>query len=287
MQPIRSGTTLERIVRTGILALLFAGYGAMSFWDYYVRYPHENLEGMVQNLDPVPSEDDYPKINPKVTADDAEAVRQLKNGGQALTPADIESRWADPGIKQGDSTLYFGRAGVAKLQWRLSTLSQVTWIPAKRSDDSLAWQLRIGYPVSILGLLMLIQFVRVLTTRIELTDAGLKLNSQGGLRFGGSPLVPMEAMTALRDPEDGFKNKKRDWVELDYHLADGRSGTVRLNNYAHKAFPDIIDEICRRRGFENPLASEASSSSKPKPPADDAPMEAEQSPSRDADGRAG
>ena len=45
-------------------------------------------------------------------------------------------------------------------------------------------------------------------------------------------------------------------MEVEYSLADGRQGKVSLNDYVHRAFPDIVNEICNRRGFDNPLAKD-------------------------------
>ena len=124
----------------------------------------------------------------------------------------------------------------------------------------------------VLGLLMLVQWIRVVTTRIELTEAGLRINSQGGRAWGGSPLIPFEGMKGLRDPDDRYRKKKSDWVELDYELADGTTGCVRLNIYVHKAFHEVMAVICwrsaasrTRRAPPNPTNRQRSRK-RPRPP---------------------
>ena len=46
MEPIHSGTTLERILRTGLLTLLVLGSAGYFLWDGYVAYPL-GLNGVV------------------------------------------------------------------------------------------------------------------------------------------------------------------------------------------------------------------------------------------------
>ncbi len=106
--------------------------------------------------------------------------------------------------------------------------------------------------VGIVGLILLFQLFRVLNTLVELTDAGLYTNSQGGMRFGGSPLVPIDSITALRTEDF----KKKGTVEVVYKLDNGIEGSFGLNDYVHQAFPRIIGEICTRRGFENPIEAQ-------------------------------
>ena len=46
MEPIHSGTTWERIIRTALLTFLVLGYAAYSLWDGYVAYPSVNVEAV-------------------------------------------------------------------------------------------------------------------------------------------------------------------------------------------------------------------------------------------------
>ena len=138
---------------------------------------------------------------------------------------------------------------MARIVFKNGLVTKVKWFHGREKESDLFTQLLMGCVIGALGLGMILQMIRVVTTRAELTDAGLKVNSQGGTRWGGSPLVPFEAMTGL-GTED---YKKKGWVEVEYRLADGIEGKVSLNDYVHKAFPQIVGEICRRRGFDNPI----------------------------------
>lgn len=247
MDSIRSGTTTERIVRTSILTAVLLGYAAWSFVDAYHVYPRQNVEGLVQNLNPSPDPDTV-AINPKVTR---AAVKSIQPGDAM---SEVQARLGEPNAVQGRVSFYFGPGGMARIPSDGDKVARngSTWRDGDHNDVDLLLQKIIGGGVGVLGLLMLWQFIRVVTTRIELSEAGLKVNSQGGTRFGGSPLVPFEAMTAL----DSRDFKKKGWVEIEYKLADGTAGTVSLNDYVHKAFSRVVTEICRRRGFENPLQTE-------------------------------
>ncbi len=60
-------------------------------------------------------------------------------------------------------------------------------------------------------------------------------------------LVPFEALTEMHAEQYARKG----WVDLDYEV-EGNAGTLRLNDYKIKAFPEIVAETCRRKGFEDP-----------------------------------
>ena len=244
MQTIRSGTTLERIVRTTILTAVLVLYSAWSFWDGYYAWPlRENLPKMLQNL-AVPQPASWELINPAVTKD---AFEGIKKGDAA---ADVDARLGEPVAREQDTVFYFGLGGAAKIILRRDKVTRMEWIDqGLRTEVDLLVQKVIGLITGILGLLMVLQLIRVLITRVELSDAGLKVNSQGGLRFGGSPLVPLEDMTGLGT--DDYDRKG--WVEVEYRLSDGREGTVSLNDYVHKAFPEIVEALCKHHGWEDPV----------------------------------
>ncbi|MHC4235174.1 MAG: hypothetical protein ACYSUQ_08670 [Planctomycetota bacterium] len=250
MDPIRSGTTTERIVRTGILTVVLLTYALWCFWDGYHAWPRKNLEQLVQALTPVPAPENYPEIDPQITGDRVEPLHEQLRTGQLLTEADVQLKLGEPAVREQDKTYYFGSGGMVKVEWRQGRVSKIRWEDkGLKTDGDLLVQKIMGLVIGLLGLAMTAQLIRALMTRAELSDAGLKVNSQGGLRFGGSPLVPFEAMTGLGQQD----YKKKGWVEVEYKLSDGTEGSVSLNDYVHKAFPKIVTEICRRRVFDNPV----------------------------------
>ncbi len=255
MEPIRSGTTTERLIRTLILMVILVGYSALSFKDGYVSYPQKNVDVLKQNL--ASPESANPTINSKITA---EAMNTIKD---ANTLSAIIEQFGQPSVQESTAAFYFGPAGLAKINIIGDRVTGVQWLPGNKTQLDLLFQKLIGLITGILGLLMIAQFFRALSTKTELTDAGLKVSSQGGFRWGGSPPIPFEAMTALETSQ----YKKKGWVEVQYKLSDGTEGSVSLNDYVHKAFPEIVAELCNRKGFENPIRAHKQN---PPPPDDSA-----------------
>ncbi|HUU81958.1 MAG TPA: hypothetical protein VM243_00515 [Phycisphaerae bacterium] len=248
MEPIRSGTTTERVIRTSILTLLFAGYSLWCFWDGYYAYPRHNAETLKENLTPVPQE--APAVNRLVTNAKIQALhKKTAKEKVEVTKAEVLELLGEPAAWEDDMGSFFGPGGLARITFQDDRVRKVRWFPGPKKESDLFTQFLMGCAVGLVGLGMILQWIRAVSTRVQLTDAGLKLNSQGGTRWGGSPLVPFEAMTGLRIED----YKRKGWVVVEYQLTDGREGTVSLNDYVHKAFPEIVAEICRRKGFENPI----------------------------------
>ena len=254
MEPITSGSTTERIVRTSLVTLLAIGAALYCFYDGYVRYPMKNLRRAVQELDPQP-EVLQELIIPEINADTAGTV------STGVFLRDMIARFGEPGwrverisykrdengalTEEIDEIIrqarFFGPAGQIILD--LDPADRVKHVRYERAmlhgETDLFTQKAMGIGVSFVALLLVLQWFRVMVAKAALTNEGIKLTVR--------PLVPFDAMTALRAEHYG----KKGWVDLDYEL-DGRAGTLRLDDYKIKAFPEIIAEICRRKGFEDP-----------------------------------
>jgi hypothetical protein len=230
---------------------MFVAYSAWSFRDGLSAYPKDNRDKLLQNVKDAP--DTPPDINPEVTKERAEALAARVRAEGSIPLDDVTALFGSEATVREAYHYYFGKGGLAIAAVSGSRVANVDWKAGPHTESDLALQLGIGALTGLLGLIMVLQLGRAALTRIELTDQGLKLNSQGGWQFGGSPLIPFEDMIALRDPDNRFREKKSDYVELVYRKPDGTEDSVRLNMYVHKAFPQIIAEICRRKGFDNPL----------------------------------
>lgn len=238
MEPIVSGTTTERIVRTTLLAVLFSVGSAMFFRDGLSAYPRENMEVIVKALG-APLPDPPPVISKKIDASSATLAKPGDLVRDVLAKFDVEPfvHTAD-----GGETLHilFGTGGHVLIRSRSSSISSVDWVAGKHSASSLIVQLAIGAITGVVALIGLIHLVRVVTTSISLTEEGLKIR--------GKPLIPWDAMTGI----DAERYDKTGWLRLEYELS-GRSGRLRLDNYWHKAFRPIIEAICERKGFDYKL----------------------------------
>ena len=246
MTPIASGTTFDRILRTCALAALLIVFGGWFLYDGYVAWPAENLEKAVQALDPAPQTP--PAMNDIVTPaagrDLLEEFEKKQGTAERLTRSDIERRLGAPGWESTEGARtelqYFGRAGVLKIELRGDLVAGGGFIDGYHNQKELTNQLIFGYALVPVAVIMLVQLVRVLTTRVVLSDEGLKVR--------GRPLIPFDAMTGL----DAGAYRTKGFVDLVYQY-QGDQRRVRLDPYVIREFAPIVTEICTRRGFENPL----------------------------------
>jgi hypothetical protein len=239
MEPIISGTTTERIVRTTLLAVLFSVGSALFFRDGLWKYPRENMEVTIKALG-VPVPDPPPVISKQINAESA----ALAKSGDLVRDA-LAKYAAAPfaGTTDDGETVHilFGPGGHLRIRSRALIVSSVDWVPGpKHERSSLIVQLGIGVLTGVVALVALIHLVRVLSTSISLNEEGLKIR--------GKPLIPWDAMKGI----DANRYEKTGWLRLEYELS-GRPGRVRLDNYWHKAFRPIVEAICERKGFDYKL----------------------------------
>lgn len=249
MEPIRSWTTTERVVRASIFAVAIVVFTGWCYWDRFVGYPQQNVDSMVKNFPDFQGQP--PPPNPEVI----ESVTSTLTRGMKMQ--EVEDRLGPPAYVDDVQALYFGEAGALQIPLRSGKLaSDATWKPAEpHSPVDLQIQYIMAVGLTPVSLLVLLHLGRILTTRAELSDAGLKVR--------GKPLVPFEAMTSI----DIDQYAKKGWVDLRYEL-NGRNGRVRLDDYVYREFPAIIREICMRTGLESPLDQRADDDSQdaPAPP---------------------
>lgn len=239
MEPIVSGTTTERIVRTTLLAVLFSVGSGLFFRDGLVAYPRENMEEVILKKLGVPVPDPPPAISKTIDA----ASEMLAGKGDLVRDA-LAKFDVDPFVGKADTGetihILFGPGGHLLIQSRLQVVLSADWVSGKHSGSALMVQLIIGAITGVVALIGLIHLVRVVTTSISLTEEGLKIR--------GKPLIPWDAMMGI----DAKRYKKTGWLRLEYELG-GRAGRLRLDNYWHKAFRPIVRAICARKGFDYEL----------------------------------
>ena len=244
MTDIRSRVTLEQIVRKGILVLMVTGFCVSFAYDGWNRYPRKNAAQIVKTL--VPRPESVPAINPAVTR---KAATSLEKRAKPFPLGVVVQQFGKPGWRSKDeaTAYYFGPAGVLTLSTVADTVIDAKYRDAGyKSEFDLLVQKGLAVVLAVLGIPLLVHYVRVLTFTTNLTDAGLKLR--------GKPLVPFEAMTSI----DAERFKEKGWVDIRY-TRDGVEGILRLDEYWIRRLPDIMAAICERRGFANPL-------NKPAPP---------------------
>lgn len=239
MEPIHSGTTTERIVRTGLMVVLFGGFGIAYLMDGFGGYARKNAKQYVEDKLGLTA-DPLPEINPELTRARALGLKE-KYPGRVPGLLELTEEFGEPGLEHEGKAYFFGPGGVLWLDSQQSIDRPWGWDDGSHTEMDLRMQQWIGYALSVLALVFIIHFVRVISTRATLSDEGLKLC--------GHPLIPFSGMRHLHSEH----YKKKGWVELEY---EGGKGTVQLDDYVIKGFKPIITEICQRCGFTNPLTIE-------------------------------
>ncbi len=241
MQPIYSGTTRERMVRTAVLMILILGYSAWSLRDGYLTYPRANVVTVLETKLGITPPDPLPTIDPRFTA-------RFDPGISAAEPPEtFEEAVSRLGGKPyrppsgANEAYYFGPSGYLELLAQKDGKAVANWIdgPVHRASD-IWWQKLLGFGVCPIGLAFLVQLIRVLKTRVSLTD--------DGLRLGGKGPIPFDAMTGIL----ADRYRKTGYVDLEYSLG-GKPLSARLDNYAIKEFRAILTAICEAKGFLNPV----------------------------------
>lgn len=227
MNVIQSGPTTERVIRTGLLALLLTGYAIYSLYDGYLAYPKENVRTVFQKKlgtePPVP----LPPIQDALDR----ALVESAGTGSALT-----ERLGADGVQHERATYYFGPGGFAVI----APTGEVTWEDGpEHSGTDILLQKAVGYILLPLGLVLLLFWVIVIRTRAKLDDAGLSMTGYGH--------IPFDAMRGLQ------RGDNIEEVILEYER-DGKPSQARLHRYKLKKQPEIVAAICAKKGFTNPDA---------------------------------
>jgi len=227
MEPIVSGTTTERMIRTLLIALLACGYSAWSLWDGYVAYPRANVESAIRDKIGAAVPSPVPAIDPTLTSlSVSERLRRT-------TAGDSSDGFGSASLSHGGKQYYFGHGGYVEAEAAGGRLTKAQWNDGpKHSAADLAFQRVIGFGLAPVGLVLLIQFVRALFTRAELSDAGLKLR--------GRALIPFDQIRSVRSSKPGVHEVVYEW--------NGRERVVRLDDFVLKAAPEMVRTIRERCG---------------------------------------
>ena len=241
MASIVSPTSSERIVRTLGLMAMFSVFCGWFLYDGFVGYPNENLKKAVESLDPVP--DSLPPMNSAVTKKStADFVGDL--GREQFSMADITSRFGQPGWENSDGSelRYFGPGGDLRITISGGKPQEGVYTPAHSDDIELLFQKTLGAILLPAALIMILQLIRVLTTKVKVTEQALIVR--------GRPPIPFDAIMGI----DASKLRKRGALDIRYTVGE-RQKKVRLDDYVIRDFAAVVSEICSRCGLENPLAS--------------------------------
>lgn len=247
---IESGPNTERIVRNSLFFILIAVFGFLFIKDGYGGYQKNNLQ---EHLDSLETDDRaraaearvYDQVNTKNTEalNDiaAKAVSKVTLTGQRAALA--ESLGGPPSVETPDAIYYFGPDYRIKFPIKNGKLMNPVGSPAAHKMTDIKFQRIIGWALSAVALISLVQLIRILTTNCVLDDDGLKYRYKGRVNWDQMKSLESSLFT------------KKGWVDLVYSTPGG-DRRMRLDEYHFKLFPDIIAEICSRKGFDDPVAAE-------------------------------
>jgi len=244
---IETGTTNERLARCGIITLAL---GVFSVWfavDGWYRYPRKSMEIFQKDL----KLDTLPQPHPKLGYPDPVVPRTKYRAG--LTKAEILAELGTPLAVRPAPTdktehwHYVGQFGRLELEVERTKDPNVgkvvgaNWeqTPADYRRDSIRQQKFFTVVCAILALAGTVWFVRIWRTRVIVDSTGLIYNRR---------TISWEAMTRL----DSSQYPAKGWVTLIYQ--DGpKERRLKLDSFKIDAFDDVVDGICRQKGFVNPI----------------------------------
>jgi hypothetical protein len=129
----------------------------------------------------------------------------------------------------------YGRAEVP-LRNGAPVADKMTWTTWYKDREEVEGQLYWAMIPLALSLYAMLRLGRAVSLRAVIDDSGLT--------YGGKH-IPFASMTRLTD------YSKKGWVDLYYTTAAGEQ-KLRIDNQKIAKFDEIIDELCREKGFPDP-----------------------------------
>jgi hypothetical protein len=240
---IVSGPTGERKIRTLLLFLMVAIFAGWFAYDGWWGWPAENLKQHLENL-PLDAREKSGSV--RLYDSVRESVQeQVKAALQEIDPqaqrAALEKLFGGPpSVEHENDWYYFGPCYRYELTVREGGRRRHAGAAAGHSQLDLLGQKVLAVGLGLLAVYLFWVVLKVRRTRLELDDRGLVYDSVGP--------IPWEAMQSL----DSSRFSKKGYVDLHYD-GQGVSRKLRLDEYHLEAFDQVIDAICARKSFENPL----------------------------------
>ena len=239
METITSGTSTERIVRAALLMVLMDAFGFLYLWDGHIGYPRENVKQLAALLGVEATAVGRP--NAFLTASNAKRIAETLKTGEDLSV--LTASLGDASIRRNGNAYFVGPGGWLLVKLAGDRTISASWNRAGHTEEDLRWQRWIGYVLGSIGMIAMLRLGWIAATRATLSDEGLRLT--------GRPMIPWDAITSLQRVTAAGD----DAVDLTYSQDQG-SGTIRLDRYIYKEQPALVEAVCLRKGFPNPLAQE-------------------------------
>lgn len=255
---IESGPTGERRVRSTFALLLFAVFALWFGKDGWYTYQQENLEDYVSRLPPEQrAAARSGKRYATVTMDSEPAASEAVESGRPEASRDSLTALygGPPSHESDDAWYYFGPACLIKVVLESGRPAGAEAIKPDHGEWDLLFQKILAGVLGVVAAYLLVIVVRVFRTRLVLDESGLTYNGRGPIAW--------EQMRRL----DTTRYDKKGWLDLCHDGAAGEK-RLRLDEYHIARFDDVIDEICARKDFDNPLPDEEDSDDADTEPSD-------------------
>jgi hypothetical protein len=248
---IETGTTNERLGRCGVLALalwVFAGWFTVDGW---YRYPRKALEMLQKDI----KLEKLPTPNPKLAYKYPEEPRlkYAEDVRKGWTKAEVLADLGEPVKIQADPALktdhwhYVGQYGRLALEvqrtgdLRSGRVLKADWeqTPADYRYESIQQQKFFAISCVVLGSVGVVWLIKIWRTRVIVDERGLTYDRLA---------IPWDAMVDL----DSSEYHEKGWVRLIY-ASGAKQRRIKLDSFKIGAYDDVIDAICEKKGFANPI----------------------------------
>ncbi|HUN82629.1 MAG TPA: hypothetical protein VMV81_14080 [Phycisphaerae bacterium] len=261
---IESGPTTERKIRNTLLTIMVSVFATWFAYDGWVGYPAKNHEEFLGQL--ATTERDKARTGPvysklrfrEAGAHDywsGEINRIISQNSIAESKKAVEARiGGPPSYENADAWYYFGPAYQLKIPLIAGAPDKVVASRGQKKEMDILTQKALAIGLACLSAYLIWFVLRVARTRLVLDDSGLIYRGLGPIRW--------EDMKAL--DISAFARKGYTFLVYDDH---GSQRRLKLDEYHLARFDEVIDEICARKGFENPLPVSDGAPAEPANPA--------------------
>lgn len=229
-----------------LVTLFCTGMFAYFMYDWQIGYPNSNRKEAIQQLQGrLEKSEEEIKALPQLNSDAPH--KELFEQMQASAETDLDvyiAAFGEPvrSVRENERQLkdFVSRYGMATLevQGGAVTPSGGKYITWKHDKGKVEGQLYWGMIPLVLALFFMMKLIKAMTLKASIDDQGL---IYAGKR------IPFNAMTDLRD----FSPKG--WIDLYYDEGD-ESKRLRLDNQKIGRYDELVAEICREKGFDDPVA---------------------------------
>lgn len=243
----RSGSSTQRLVRSGLTTILVIGFAGMYLWDGFGGYARKNVEEFLasQGLPTSP----LPVIDPQLTSAVAGEKIAVIRRTPRMTPDEVKSSLGAPALTKESDWYYFGPGGRIKVRSEPGSDVTAEWQPAGKTETDILWQQYIAYVLCVAGIVLAIRLVSVLTFSVAVDEQGLRIKNRPAIGFANIKRVDARDFAATG--------------RVDFHYQEGTTTSVlRLDDYVVKHLREIVGAVCEKANLENPLEDKGDHSSR-------------------------